>query len=78
MSAPVLFKSEHLKSQVRFIQFPADNNIALFYDDFLQIILVGDQTIRTKANIKYKTNGKNLEIFLVPPAFEQVINIFFL
>ena len=68
MTPPLLIFTEIKKKAIKFLQFPLENNLAVFYDDSFEIIVIGDQKTRKRYDNLYKLSG-NLEIFLVPAAY---------
>lgn len=77
-SQPEFVASIQIKDEVRFIQFPSSDLIAIFYEKYFEIYSLSDSyVIQKKLEKKYNIEGSNFRIFSVPQGVDNTVNIFF-
>jgi hypothetical protein len=65
--------------EVRFIQFPKDTYLALFYENRIEIYMIEENVKEAKKiYIKAYNQPEGASIFQVPQAYDGVLNIFFI
>jgi hypothetical protein len=64
--------------EVRFIQFPKDTYLALFYESRIDIYIIDENLkVAKKKYTKAYNQPEGASIFQVPQAYDGVLNIFF-
>lgn len=53
MTEPTLIFTEKKTKPIKFLQFPSENNLAVFYKNSFEIIIIGDQKTRTRYDNPY-------------------------
>lgn len=66
-----------LQNQVKYIQFPTSDLVALFYEDYFEIYFFNDAHVLNKKLEKKYGVGKGFKLFAVPQAIDHTVNIFF-
>ena len=74
---PIFIGSFEVQYEVRYIQFPTSDLIAIFYDKHFEIYSLSDSMQVSKKMEKQYGLGEKFSLFAVPQAIDHTVNVFF-